>query len=78
MRDVCFGNHDKLRLRYIGPLEILEYMRKVSYCLPAYLEGVHNVFHVLQLKRCVRDETYIVDYLKFGDRARSFLFRVVS
>ena len=30
--------------------------------LPLSLEGVHNVFHVSQLRRYIRDESYILDY----------------
>lgn len=36
----------------------------VSYCLvlPPLLKGVRNVFHVLQLKRCIRNEIHILDH----------------
>jgi len=30
--------------------------------LPPLLEGVHNVFHVLQLRRYVKDENHALDY----------------
>jgi len=26
------------------------------------LEGVHNVFHVLQMRRYIRDESHVLDY----------------
>ena len=28
------------------------------------LEGVHNVFHVSQLRRYIRDESHVLDYSK--------------
>ncbi|KAD6796433.1 hypothetical protein E3N88_07329 [Mikania micrantha] len=39
-----------------------ELVRKVelSHNLPAELDGVHNVFHVSNLKKCLSDETLIV------------------
>ena len=30
--------------------------------LPPSLEGVHNVFHVSQLRRYIRDESHVLDY----------------
>jgi hypothetical protein len=46
----------KLSPHYIGPLKILERKGKVAYRLelPARLSDVHNVFHILQLKKCLR------------------------
>ena len=32
--------------------------------LPPSLEGVHNVFHVSQLRRYIRDESHVLDYLE--------------
>jgi hypothetical protein len=46
----------KLSPRYIGPFRILERKGKVAYQLelPTQLSDVHNVFHISQLKKCLR------------------------
>jgi hypothetical protein len=55
MKGVCrFGIKGKLATRYIGLYPIIDKYGAMSYQveLPASLSGVHNVFHVSQLKRC--------------------------
>jgi hypothetical protein len=57
MRGVCrFGIKGKLAPRYIGLYPIIDKYGPTSYQveLPAKLSGVHNVFHVSQLKRCMK------------------------
>jgi hypothetical protein len=51
-----FGVKGKLAPRYIGPFLILERYGPVAYRLqlPETLSLVHNVFHVSQLKKCLR------------------------
>jgi hypothetical protein len=51
-----FGIKGKLAPRYIGPYPIIDKYGPTSYQveLPAKLSGVHNVFHVSQLKRCLK------------------------
>jgi hypothetical protein len=46
----------KLSPRYIGPFKILERKGEVAYQLelPDSLLDVHDVFHVSQLKKCLR------------------------
>ncbi|WVZ57272.1 hypothetical protein U9M48_007677 [Paspalum notatum var. saurae] len=46
----------KLAPRYIGPFRIVDRKGAVAYQLelPAQLSGVHDVFHVSQLKKCLR------------------------
>ena len=63
---IRFGAHGKLSPRYIGPFKILERVGEVAYrlALPPSLEGVHNVFHVSQLRRYIRDESHVLDYLE--------------
>jgi hypothetical protein len=51
-----FGVKGKLAPRYIGPFPILEQCGPVAYRLqlPETLSAIHNVFHVSQLKKCLR------------------------
>jgi hypothetical protein len=51
-----FGVKGKLAPQYIGPFPILEQCGPVAYWLqlPETLSVVHNVFHVSQLKKCLR------------------------
>jgi hypothetical protein len=51
-----FGVKEKLVPRYIGPFPILEKCGIVAYKLdlPPSLAGVHDIFHVSQLKKCLR------------------------
>ena len=51
-----FGVKGKLAPRYIGQFQILERYGKVAYRLklPEHLSAVHDVFHVSQLKKCLR------------------------
>jgi hypothetical protein len=46
----------KLAPRFIGPFKILENRGEVAYQLelPPQLSDVHDVFHVSQLKKCLR------------------------
>ena len=63
MRGVMrFGRKGKLSPRYIGPFEILERVGVVAYrlALPPSLSGVHNVFHVLMLRRYVADPSHVL------------------
>ena len=69
-------NKGKLLPRYIGPFEILERTRKVAYrlALPTRMSGVHNVFHISMLKKCVRDPTHEIDFkdIEVNDNATYF------
>ena len=46
----------KLSPRYIGPFPVLERKGEVVHQLelPAQLSDVHDVFHISQLKKCLR------------------------
>ena len=51
-----FNVKGKLAPRYVGPFKVLERKGEVAYRLelPLSLSGVHDVFHISQLKRCLR------------------------
>jgi hypothetical protein len=57
-----FGVKGKLSPRYIGPFPILEKCGKVAYKLelPPSLAGVHDIFHVSQLNKCLKALVNIV------------------
>jgi hypothetical protein len=57
-----FGMKGKLVPRYIGPFPILEKCGTVAYKLdlPPSLAGVHDIFHVSQLKKCLKAPMDIV------------------
>jgi hypothetical protein len=57
MRGLChFKVRGKLAQRFIRPFKILEKRGEVAYQLelPPQLSDVHDVFHVSQLKKCLR------------------------
>jgi hypothetical protein len=58
----CFDIKQKLAPRYIGLYPIIDKYVPTSYQveLPAKISGVHNVFHVSQLKRCLKHLTEVV------------------
>jgi hypothetical protein len=51
-----FKVRGKLTPRFIGPFKILEKRGEVAYQLelPPQLSDVHDIFHVSQLKKCLR------------------------
>nr|GEW61092.1 putative reverse transcriptase domain-containing protein [Tanacetum cinerariifolium] len=59
---VRFGKQGKLNPRYVGPFNVLERVRDVTYKidLPEELSRVHNTFHVSNLKKCHADEPLAV------------------
>ncbi|GJV29433.1 retrotransposon protein, putative, ty3-gypsy subclass [Tanacetum coccineum] len=56
---VCFGKKGKLAPRFVGPFEITERIGPVAYSLrlPEELNGVHDMFHVSNIKKCLADPT---------------------
>ncbi|GKC87449.1 putative reverse transcriptase domain-containing protein [Tanacetum coccineum] len=56
---VRFEKKGKLTPRFVGPFEIIEKVGPVAYRLdfPKELNGVHDTFHVSNLKKCLADPT---------------------
>ncbi|KAD4981917.1 hypothetical protein E3N88_18588 [Mikania micrantha] len=52
----------QLNPRYIGPFEITKRIGPVAYKLNLSneLSSVHNVFHILNLKKCLSDDTLVI------------------
>jgi hypothetical protein len=58
-----FDVKGKLAPRYIGPFEIIEVCGPVAYRLQLspQLAAIHDIFHISQLRRCVKVPTEIID-----------------
>ncbi|GJR01628.1 putative reverse transcriptase domain-containing protein [Tanacetum coccineum] len=58
-RVVRFGKKGKLAPRFVGPFEIIQKVGPVAYRLdlPEELKGIHDMFHVSNLKKCLADPT---------------------
>ncbi|GKE17044.1 putative reverse transcriptase domain-containing protein [Tanacetum coccineum] len=56
-----FGKKGKLAPRFVRHFEIIEKVGSVAYRLhlPEELNGVHDTFHVLNVKKCLADPTLI-------------------
>nr|GFC17306.1 hypothetical protein [Tanacetum cinerariifolium] len=54
---VRLGKKRKLAPRFVGPFEIIEKVGPVAYMLDLLekLDGVHDTFHVSNLKKCLAD-----------------------
>ncbi|XP_062085358.1 uncharacterized protein LOC133791445 [Humulus lupulus] len=63
-----FGKRGKLSPRYVRPFEILDRVDNVAYrvAVPPSLSGVHNVFHVSQLRKYVSDPSHELSYETLG------------
>ena len=61
---VRFGKKGKLSPRFIGPFEIVQRVGECAYrlALPPSLSGVHDVFHVLMLRKYIIDPSHVLDY----------------
>nr|GEU55430.1 putative reverse transcriptase domain-containing protein [Tanacetum cinerariifolium] len=71
-RRCAFWKAHKLTQRYIGPLKILARVGPAAYTLelPKELKGIHNTFHVYNLKKCLADENLIIplDEIQLDDK----------
>ncbi|GJU42968.1 putative reverse transcriptase domain-containing protein [Tanacetum coccineum] len=69
---VHFGKHRKLSPRYIRPFKILARVGPVAYTLelPKELKGIHSMFHVLNLKKCLAEVDIVVlmDEIQLDDK----------
>ncbi|GJT24009.1 retrotransposon protein, putative, ty3-gypsy subclass [Tanacetum coccineum] len=56
---VCFGKKGKLAPRFVGPFEVIKKVDPVAYRLDLLeeLDGVHDTFHVSNLKKCLANPT---------------------
>ncbi|GJS04640.1 hypothetical protein Tco_0321148 [Tanacetum coccineum] len=85
---IRFGKRGKLNPRYIEPFKVLKRIGPVAYRfeLPQELSGIHDVFHVLNLKKCLIDETlavpleelHITDKLQFIEGPLEIIDREVK
>ncbi|GKB33233.1 putative reverse transcriptase domain-containing protein [Tanacetum coccineum] len=66
------GKKGKLAPKFVGPFEIIEKVAPVAYRLdlPKKLNGVHDTFHMSNLKKCLADPTLQVplDEIRIDDK----------
>ncbi|KAI3773280.1 hypothetical protein L1987_47805 [Smallanthus sonchifolius] len=65
---IRFRRNGKLSPRFVGPFKILKRVRSVAYQLklPEEMNGIHNVFHVSNLRKCLTDESPIPHVKEIG------------
>ena len=59
-----FGKKGMLSPRYVRPFEIIECIGEVAYrlALSPALSKLHDVFHVLMLKKYLHDPSHVLSY----------------
>ncbi|GJQ98185.1 putative reverse transcriptase domain, ribonuclease H-like domain, aspartic peptidase domain protein [Tanacetum coccineum] len=61
---IRFGKRGKLSPHYVGPFKIIERIGPVAYRLELSekLYGIHNTFHVSNLKKCLANEYFVIPF----------------
>ncbi|KAI3707650.1 hypothetical protein L6452_26277 [Arctium lappa] len=59
---IHFGKRGKLSPRFLGPFTILERIGLQAYKLdlPPEMDGIHPMFHVCYLRRCLAEEESVI------------------
>ncbi|GJR30522.1 putative reverse transcriptase domain-containing protein [Tanacetum coccineum] len=59
---ISFWVKGKVESRYVSSIKIIERIGPVAYRLelPEKLHGIHNTFHVSNLKKCLADENLVI------------------
>nr|GEY01321.1 reverse transcriptase domain-containing protein [Tanacetum cinerariifolium] len=69
---IRFGKRGKLSPRFIGPFKVIERIRPVAYKLelPDKLRGIHDTFHVSNIKRCFMNDNVVIplDEVQLDDK----------
>ncbi|GJY83089.1 hypothetical protein Tco_0496465 [Tanacetum coccineum] len=69
---IHFGKRGKLSPRYIGPFKIIARVGPGAYKLelPEELRGIHDTFHVSNLKKCLADKNLVIplDEIQLDDK----------
>ncbi|GJX61765.1 putative reverse transcriptase domain-containing protein [Tanacetum coccineum] len=69
---IHFRKREKLSPRYIGSFKILARVGPVAHKLelPEELQGIHNTFHVSNMKKCLSDESRVIplDDIQLDDK----------
>nr|GEU41756.1 putative reverse transcriptase domain-containing protein [Tanacetum cinerariifolium] len=62
LKEVVCRHGGKLSPRYVGPFKIIDKIGPVAYKLELLDElcGIHNTFHVSNLKKCLADENLVI------------------
>ncbi|GJY35821.1 putative reverse transcriptase domain-containing protein [Tanacetum coccineum] len=76
---VRFGKKGKLAPRFVGPFEVIEKVGLVAYRLdfPEELNGVHDTFHMSNLKKCLADPTLQVPLDEIRVDAKLNLWKIL-